>query len=202
MSFPIICPFANKINLLNCEKKDWVSGKPLGITVHDSADRDPNRVISWLNHENLGYHIIVDRDGTIIQTGELNKSLYHAGNSLWNELSPNRYHIAVCILSWGKLESSDDKFYSWNKQEIPFDEVEIRADFLGNTAPYDKATKKQEDSFLTVMKYLVSCGIDPLNVCGHDEACIPRGRKSDPGGVLSFSMEGLRTKLHNQKGII
>lgn len=195
MNMPIIYPLADKSNLLESKKLSWNWGEPVGVTIHDSADPNKNRVIYWLEKKNLGYHLMIDKNGAVIQCVEFDKRVNHAGKASWNKLSPNKHHIAICILSWGLLTVSNGKYYSWNKKEIPEKDVSYRPDHLGNFYYYDAATIEQENSLIEILKWMIPYGIEPKNICGHDESCLPVGRKIDPGGVLSKSMESIRQQL-------
>jgi len=195
-SIPSVYPFVNRINLdVGFAKGGWDFGKPYGITVHYSADRDLHRVITWLSQQKLGYHLIIDREGLISQTCYFDKRVDHAGSAKWNNLSPNKHHISICLLSWGKLIKTDNKYYDWTGKEIPFQDVAERPDLRGDSGCWDKATNKQESSLKSVLSWFITMGIKPDNICGHNEACIPEGRKQDPGGVLSFTMCSLRQSL-------
>lgn len=196
---PSIYPFNTRLSILNSEKKKWIRTRPKGVTIHDAADRDVSRVISWLNQKNLGYHFIIDRDGSIIQTFYLDSRIDHSGNAKWNDLSPNRHHISICLMSWGKLIHNKDKFYAWNGDRIEESEVVKRPNLIGLNGMYDPATKEQEKSLMSLLSWIVSFDIDPSNICGHDECCIPEGRKQDPGGVLSLSTEAIRVFLSGDK---
>lgn len=189
MSFQKFYPFSNLTKIIKNQTKEWIDGSPKGITIHYSADTDYSRVYSWLKKEGLNYHLLIDEVGMIIQTGTLDKMVNHAGKANWNKLSPNKYHVSICLMSWGKLTLKDDKYYSWNDQEIPFEDMAIRNNFY-----WHKATIEQEKMLIAVLDWFVDNGINTENICGHDECALPLGRKTDPGGVLSFSIESIRKK--------
>lgn len=168
----------------------WPSGKPQGVTIHYTADRNLERVRQHGVRSKIGYHLLIDRDGYIHQTCFLDRRVNHAGSATWRGKSPNRHHIAVSLLSWGTIEKEETKFKSWSGVEVPMDDiVEIRG------AYWDTFTDKQENSLLNILFYFIAMGIDPKDVCGHDECCLPPGRKVDPGGCLSTGMAKLRAIL-------
>lgn len=199
MNIPNFYPFIHNINIsADLGKGPWTWGKPSGITIHYASDRDVPRVINWLQQEKLGYHLLIDRDGKVIQVCPFNKCVDHAGKAVWNNLSPNRHHIAICLMSWGKLVQGASKSYSWTGEEIHFKDVATRPNFLGNSGTWDKATEKQEQTLNEVLRWLMIYEIKPENICGHDEACLPVGRKQDPGGVLSLSTQAIRNVLKEE----
>ncbi len=193
MPIPPICPLVKPENLSNLfGQGGWSWDNPVGVTIHYSADRKIDRAITWLKSQNFGYHIFIDRDGTLHQTCHFNQRVNHAGNSRWKGLKNNFHHIAVCIASWGLLECRDEKFYTWSKKTLHLESVVMREDYKGNIKAWDKATVEQEASLHVLLTWLVANGIESESICGHDESCIPEGHKSDPGGILSLSVKEIR----------
>lgn len=173
--------------------------KPQGVTVHYTGDGSAKAAIAALNARDLGYHLIIDRDGKVYQTCYLTQSVNHAGKAVWNKLSPNRHHVAVAIVSWGLAVKKGDEFTAWTGLPLPTIEVKRRkgnvndGDFFWHTA-----TALQEAKLNQFLRFCVSRGIRPENICGHDEASLPKGRKVDPGGVLTKRMAEIRDGLKNQ----
>jgi N-acetyl-anhydromuramyl-L-alanine amidase AmpD len=163
-----------------------------GVTLHYTADRLVWRVLSSLNDRKLGYHFLIERNGDVIQTAKLSRTVSHAGRAEWRGHSPNDSHIAISLVSWGHL---NHKHKSWTGEYVNGDEVEIRRALNGSYVPWDVATKEQESALWELLKWLVSKGIDSEHICGHDECCIPPGRKVDPGGVVSMPMVAIRKRL-------
>jgi hypothetical protein len=93
------------------------------------------------------------------------------------------------LISWGEVEQlAPGAFESWNGQAITTSEVVRRC----GDRWWDAATPEQEKTLLDVLSWLCEKGIDVSQICGHDECAIPHGRKTDPGGVISMTMEELR----------
>lgn len=158
---------------------------PTGITVHYTADGTLEQAKRAMDERKIGYHFIVDRDGLIHQTANLAKAVNHAGKAIWNGQSPNRTHLAIAFVNWG-LASGDS--LSWAGIKI---ETVKRMGFL-----WEPATAKQEKALKRLIQDLMKdFGISAANICGHDEAALPKGRKVDPGGSLSFTMAQLRKEL-------
>jgi N-acetyl-anhydromuramyl-L-alanine amidase AmpD len=165
--------------------RSWPS-LPTGITVHYTADGDLDRVKREMDKTKIGYHFIIDREGKIHQTANLAKAVNHAGKAMWNGQSPNRTHLAISVLSWGLVNRDG---LSWNGTRVL--NVEKRMGEL-----WDIATQKQESVLKKLIQDLMTdFQISAANICGHEECAIPRGRKIDPGGVLSFTMAQLRKEL-------
>lgn len=173
----------------------------LGVTVHYTADGSVDRTVKSLREAGLGYHLIIDRDGTVFQATYLSQRVNHAGEAMWLGHSPNRHHVAVAIDSWGAVALKDKKYRAWTGLEIPEIEVCRRpGNLTAGDYHWHKATMAQERSLLMFLRWCVAKGISPDAVCGHDECAIPKGRKADPGGVLSFTMSELRRVLKTKPG--
>ena len=190
------------------QRHKFVSGReamtPKGVTVHYTADRIVERVIRSLAEKNLGYHIFIDRNGVITQSALFDRSLNHAGDALWNGQSPNRSHIAVSLVTWGELKYEKGVgFKAWNGKPIIQDEVRSRPSggMFTKARYWDRCTPAQEQSLKVFLLFCMVNGISADDVCGHDECAIPKGRKSDPGGVLSMTMGELRETLKRSQSV-
>ena len=158
---------------------------PTGITVHYTADGDIDRVKREMESRKVGYHFVIDRDGSIHQTASLAKSVNHAGNAKWNGQSPNRTHIAVSLVSWGLLI---DENKAWNGSAVHG--VKRKGQW------WDPATSAQEKALFVLLRGLMTdFQISAANICGHDECALPPGRKVDPGCIMTLTMPELRKAL-------
>lgn len=182
MGLPEIYPFVRKIISPNLDLGEPFD--PIGITIHYTASRDILGVEEALRKKKLRYHLVIDRDGSVIQLASLTHTVAHAGKAIWKGKSPNREHISIALLSWGLLDKNKK---TWTGKGLPDNEIAFRQGEW-----WDKATMLQEESLITVCRWLLCFRITPEGICGHHECCIPKGRKSDPGGVLSMEMEAFR----------
>jgi len=181
-------------DILNVGK--WENGGPIGITIHYSAERGLVKTVKAMARSKLGYHILIARDGTVHQTAYMDRIVNHAGPAMWNHFSPNKNHLAVCVLSWGELTKEDKFFKNWVGGNIPENEAAFRPANNGTMAWWDSATVAQEIALMRFLKWAIKVfGIHPKNICGHDECALPQGRKIDPGGVLPYRMNDLRRML-------
>ena len=179
-----VYPFADSYNSLDAISiKPFTAFGPSGITVHYSADPNLERVKKHMIETKIGYHFLINKDGKIHQTSRMDHTVNHAGKAMWLKESPNRAHIAISLLSWGFL---DKEMKAWTG--------ELVANAVMRKGQYwDAATKAQEDSLISLCRYLATKFNMPRNsACGHDECCLPVGRKQDPGHVMSFDMAHLR----------
>jgi len=196
MAFPKKIPGSRlHLDIANQKKRRYITGAPTGITVHYSADVRLSSVINSLEARSLGYHLAIERDGAIVQLTRLDRSVAHAGKALWNGESPNQNHLAVCLLSWGWLKKHKEDYVSWSGALVYEKDVVQRPDILGNATYWHKATPEQYKTLIEVCLWGVAHGIKYENICGHDEAALPLGRKQDPGGILPCTMKDFRQKL-------
>lgn len=194
MPFPTIYPLVNSVYEPSAYTNGkWFIGKrPMGVTVHYTADRDLVRLRRSLKEQKLGYHIIIGTDGKPCQLAYLDAQVSHAGNAMWREHSPNRWHAAVSVASWGKLDKDGR---AWNGELVPKENVVRRKGRDGKLAYWDAINLAQQETLVNVLSWFCAMGVPAANICGHDECAVPFGRKVDPGGVLPWTMEELRGAL-------
>ena len=191
---PEVYPFAHKI----VTPLAMGVGKivPRGVVVHYLADRNTDRAIGALKGAGLGYHLIIERDGTVVQTSYMTLAVNHAGEAAWQKASPNRHFLAVALASWGVLTPKDGKLLAWNGSQVgPHEAAQRPGNVNGTPYWWDIATNPQEKALKKFLTWVIERGIDPKMICGHDECALPKGRKPDPGGVLSQTMKALRSEL-------
>lgn len=198
--FPIVYPGAARvIEPTSMATGQFIGSRPMGLTVHYTADRDAERARRALVERRLGYHLLIGRDGAVTQLTYLDRRVAHAGPSEWRKMSCNRWFAAVALVSWGELQAGGK---TWTGQPLAAAETGTRPYNVGSKmALWDMATPAQEARLLEVVRWFIGQGMDPRSIAGHDEAAIPPGRKVDPGGVLSFTMAALRESLCEDAGI-
>jgi len=184
-------PCARIFGQVYSKNKDLI---PKGITLHYTAGASATSTIVHLESVGFGYHLLIDRDGTVWQMYYLDSTCSHAGKASWKGFSPNLNHISIALCSFGLLTPSKnikDVFLNEYKHEVT--QVSYRQNQY-----WEPATQEQEDSLYDVCLWLCrSFNIDPDHICGHSEACLPRGRKIDPGGVLGYEMSYFRKIMRN-----
>ena len=198
MGWPKIYPLVQLI----IKPTDYARSKfgpsgPTGVTVHYTADGSVQGAIDSFAKDGYCYHLIIGRDGKVTQTCYMDSGTWHAGKALWLGQSPNKSHIAVALVSWGWLEPDGlGGWESYAKTKVPGNEVAFRPSNLNaKQQAWHAATPEQETALDHVLLWAITNGISPDAICGHDEAALPLGRKSDPGGVLSRTMPELRAHL-------
>lgn len=202
--FPRIYPFAtNVIRPSELSRNPFPGLSPIGVVIHYTAERGLAQARRSLDQSGLCYHLIIGRDGSCEQHAWLDMQVWHAGKATWNGYSPNVRFLAVAVESWGEvtLDPVERTLYrSWSGAKVPETQVTERPDNLrGDMLHWDACTPEQLETLQKALFWAVDLGVDPENVCGHDECALPVGRKTDPGGVLPMRMVEYRKFLMNEK---
>lgn len=173
---------------------------PRGVTIHYTAGLGLDGIRGTLLQRGYGYHLVILKDGEVVQLTYFDLRVNHAGKAKWAGISPNHEHIAIALESWGQLIPVMNTFLTWTSKEVDAKDIAIRGGNVNSVeAAWDKATDDQERALLQVLHWLIGEGIGVGDICGHDECAIPLGRKDDPGGVLSMKMPALRRLLGGPK---
>lgn len=171
---------------------EFVSGKPLGITVHYTAGGTATSSIDYLRKTTLDYHLLIDRSGEVYQMVYLDRKVNHAGKASWLGLSPNSNHLAIAIANWGKLDEVNGQYQTWTRKSLPSNQVAHRPFNIKKDAwaYWEAAPLVQEQALMACLGWLIKHnGISAEHICGHDEST---SRKIDPGGSLRNKMSEIR----------
>ena len=169
---------------------------PDSIVIHYTAGSSGIGSASYLAKSSTksSAHIVIDRDGKIIQLIPFRVRAAHAGKSVWNGRKYlNQYSIGIEIDNAGPLEKIADKYVSWFKKKYK-EEDGIKSIHRNETKAryWHTYTKEQIDAVENVCKLLIE-QYDIKIVVGHEE--ISPGRKTDPGPA--FPLDSMREVLFN-----
>lgn len=177
----------------------WANNNPLYLIIHYTAGVSLDRVISHFkttyHSGNASAHIIIDKDGTVVQMVKFNRKAWHAGKSKWGEIDGlNNYSIGIELVNAGKLEKTDSgNWVNWSGKKIDANEVIIRPHKNDKyQVPYGWQiyTNEQIESLIQVSNAL-NDRYGFIDVLGHDD--ISPGRKIDPGPA--FNMISFRSVI-------
>lgn len=200
------CPFAEIFPKRMPTRGKYPKGYPQGAVIHYTAGRDGTGAIDQGIVNGYCYFLIT-KDGTIHQSFPLDEWGFHAGKSTWPGLgdgvSDNLVGIEVC--SAGVLEAADEgRFKQWYesnpKNFLPQERVKVipKGTFYPAPGAYERFTLAQMHSLASLLLWLHSNNPDVFSldlVLGHDEVCVPKGRKTDPGGAIHMAMPQFRAAL-------
>jgi len=144
-------------------------------------------------------HVVIDRDGTVIQCVPFSTIAWHAGKSRLRDLvGLNQYSIGIELANWGYLARSGEGWASYSGAKIakPF----IGAHKNGNPDKghlpigWETYPAAQFQSTVELVRALAAAyGVE--EVVGHDD--ISPGRKWDPGPA--FDMARFRNQVFGDR---
>lgn len=137
-------------------------------------------------------HIVIARDGSVVQMVPLDRVAWHAGVSRWGELNGlNAWSIGIELVNAGKLKRHGDRWVSWAGTTIPNSEVQIARHSLDSEATgWHAYTEKQIEVCFEVARAL-HAQFSFQDLLGHDD--VAPERKRDPGPA--FPLEAFRARL-------
>jgi len=135
-------------------------------------------------------HLVIERDGTIIQCRPFNRTCGHAGVSRWRDPrtgtrygGANAYSIGIELANAGDSAGA----LSWARQQVGFASLGAAHSHGGPVQEWEAYPAAQLDACTAVAQVLVArYQLD--DITGHD--CIAPERKNDPGPA--FPMADLR----------
>jgi N-acetylmuramoyl-L-alanine amidase len=171
---------------------------PKIVVIHFTAGGSARSSAEWFRNpqnRNSSAHVVIERDGTVIQCVSFEKVAWHAGRSSWHGLvGLNQYSIGIELANWGYLRSANDGWVTSTGKRIadPFIAVHRNGNPDGSTRPigWEPFPDEQFEAARNLVEALMGAyGIN--EIVGHDD--IAPVRKSDPGPA--FNMARFRTCL-------
>lgn len=164
--------------------------RPHFVLMHYTAGRNLESSVESLCTKkpqgNASAHIVLGRDGRIVQLAAFNSVTWHAGVSQWNGLDGLNHHaIGIEMDNAGLLHREGEQFVSWFGKPYPATEVQLAEHrHGGGTKPWHSYTEVQIARALELCELLVAhYGIE--DVLGHED--VARGRKTDPGPAFPLA---------------
>lgn len=163
---------------------------PRFVVLHYTAGRSLDSSVQSLCTQkpqgNASAHIVLGRDGRIVQLAPFNVVTWHAGVSQWNGLNGLNHHaIGIEMDNAGLLHREGERFVAWFGKDYPASEVLVAAHrHGGGPQPWHAYTEVQIARALELCELLVAqYGLE--DVLGHED--IARGRKTDPGPAFPLA---------------
>lgn len=172
--------------------------QPRYLILHYTAGSSLDGSIAWFKnpHAKASAHLVIGRDGTIVQMLPFNRVAWHAGVSTWDGLHGlNAYSIGIELDNAGQMERVGSRWVARvSKRPYPDDEVLVanhKHDRPGTPpAGWHEYTEVQIERAQMVAQLLVEhYGLK--EVLGHDD--VAPGRKRDPGPA--FPLSSFRARL-------
>ena len=167
---------------------------PEFLVMHYTAGTSMKGSVDWLSNPvaRASAHLVMGRDGEVVQLVAFNRKAWHAGQSEWDgRRSANGFSIGIELDNAGRLEGGEGRWSSWQGVGIEDAETTVRPHaFDGaisgwHTYPTEQLMAAASIASLLVSKYGLR------DVIGHED--ISPGRKSDPGPA--FPMASFRSAV-------
>lgn len=161
----------------------YTAGRNLESSVESLCTRKPQG--------NASAHLVLGRDGRIVQLAAFNAVTWHAGASQWNGIDGLNHHaIGIEMDNAGLLNREGEGYVSWFGKAYPENEVRLAEHrHGGGTRAWHHYTEAQIARALELCELLVAhYGLE--DVLGHED--VARGRKIDPGPA--FPLAAVRSR--------
>ena len=162
--------------------------RPSWLVMHFTAGRDCESSVSWLTRPEAraSAHLVIGRDGRIVQLAPFDRVTWHAGRSHWRGVSGlNAHSVGIELDNAGRLERAGGGWQAWFGGGYADEDVMI-ATHRNETREcgWHRFTERQLDTALEAAIAIVRA-YRLEDVIGHDD--ISPGRKSDPGPAFPMT---------------
>lgn len=170
------------------------------IIVHFTTGTRVESTIAHFRNENsvVSAHVLIGRDGRVIQFLPFDKIAFHAGKSWWeSDEDLNTMSIGIELDNAGSLKETPEGWFR-KKIRIPDDRVKRAAYWReSKVRGWEIFPQTQLDVLERVVRALVDRygGPDQIEMLGHDDVNL--ANRQDPGAV--FPMPELREKIWGRK---
>ncbi len=164
---------------------------PDTIVMHYTAGTSTSSAARWLSNPKAraSAHVVVGRDGEVIQLVSFKEVAWHAGRSRWKgRTGLNRYSIGIEIVNAGPLIKHADGHYRTAFDKVISDPAEVaiaKHKHERETRYWHAYTEAQLDKVEALTLALLDEYPTINEIVGHDD--IARGRKKDPGPAFPMN---------------
>ncbi len=163
---------------------------PSYIVIHYTGGPSLDRAVRTFSSKarKVSAHIVIGRDGEVVQMASFRARCWHAGSSSWEGLDGlNSHSIGIELVNSGPLKVNEaGEYKTWYGKTVPLTEVE-----MVEGKPWHAYTEEQMNALEEVCFALFSKYGSLEDVIGHSD-CSP-DRKIDPGPA--FNMESFKSKF-------
>jgi N-acetylmuramoyl-L-alanine amidase len=160
--------------------------EPRYLLTHYTANGGMQDTIDWFRNEksNASAHLIIGRDGELVQMVDFNRKAWHAGESRWGDTwALNECSIGVELVNWGPLTMRNGLLIPWTRNESDAvdisDAIQLRRTKDGKLMWWQRYTDEQLEVYFNVAREVFR-NYDLIDSLGHEDVSGFRG-KQDPG---------------------
>lgn len=162
---------------------------PRFIVIHYTASGSLQSSVNWFKNPSSGSsaHIVIGRDGKVVQMVPFNVMAWHAGFSSWRGINNlNQHSIGIELVNWGHLTNAEpDRWVSWTGRHVPTEQVLIAKHKNARTEQgWHAFTADQIEATIQIGRSICRA-YDIEAVIGHDD--ISPSRKFDPGPAFPMA---------------
>jgi N-acetylmuramoyl-L-alanine amidase len=166
---------------------------PQYLVYHYTAGSSARSSADWLCNPaaKASAHLVLGREGEIIQLAPFNVVTWHAGISHWAGLTGmNNFSIGIEMDNAGVLKNLGDRYESSFGKVIPRNQVVLAKHRHGSTEQAWHAYTEAQIGRAFELAELLFSHYGLKEVLGHED--IARGRKSDPGPAFPLGSVAAR----------
>lgn len=182
----------------NFSQKKGDLKNPKYIIMHITTGIKMQSTINWFRNPNAGVsaHLLIGRDGRVLQFVDFDTIAYHAGLSFWEgDSNLNSLSIGIELDNGGPLRQFKGE-YKLRKDVIPESEVERAQHWKESTEKgWHKFTQVQLDVVMDILKALKERFPSIKEILAHDVVNLKN--RLDPGPL--FPMEDFREELFKRR---
>lgn len=145
----------------------------------------------------VSVHLLIGRDGRVVQFVPFDKAAWHAGDSYWEgDVNLNNYSIGIELDNAGFLEKFEDGYYKRiNKRMQKVTDVEETKHWKEFRSPGWQKFPEVQLAILTEIVEALKNTYGIITVLGHDDVNL--ARRLDPGPL--FPIENLREQVFGMR---
>lgn len=175
-----------KCKTLNCPKNSVPLTDLKYIVMHYTASTTLSSAVRYLSNpkNEVSAHLIIDKNGDIVQLVPFNIQAWHAGKSQYNnDIHINKYSIGIELVNAGKLTLIGKNYYTTLGTQIPQEQVVIHKSEDNILSYWHSYPEEQISSLMQVCKLLKQDYPQIEEIIGHSDIT---NRKIDPGKAFPW----------------
>lgn len=186
-------PFVvNENHWLNGAKREPIIGgqvyAPKAVVLHFTAGASGQSSIDYwkAKHDGVCAHLVVERDGAVIQCRPFKLTCGHAGVSRWTDPKTGMHYVGMNQHSIGiEIANAGDSDVQWAIRQPGYKAIRARHRNGGPETTWEAYPGVQVAAVTALCRALVDT-YDLHDITGHD--CIAKERKRDPGPAFPIQL--------------
>jgi len=184
------------VEIVPCDKDSglFTNGLPDTVVLHYTAAGSVSSAVRTLTdlHVKASAHLVIGREGEIMQLVPFNKIAWHAGKSEYQgRKGLNHYSIGIEMDNAGRLNKLEGEYVAWFGRKYLATQVLAATHKNETVSGYWHLYTEEQIQCVQQVCELMRDHYQIQTIVGHDD--IAPGRKTDPGPA--FPLEKLRQRV-------